>query len=87
MTMNVHTYKGEKILFNHPHRGTTNDKKNARRHLTPGVEYTVVMVKEGFFKTHVFLKEVPVISFPIRMFENMSTNRKWPRWGVRTEKI
>lgn len=77
MTMRVHTRYGEKILFNHPHRGTTTDKKNARMHLTVGVEYTVMLVKEGFFKTRVFLNEIPVVSFPIRMFENASTRNGW----------
>lgn len=64
---------GTKILFNHPKRGTNNDVKNAKQHLKPGAQYTVLYIKATMFSVRVFLKEVPVISFPPSMFDLADT--------------
>lgn len=94
MAINPHTPQGEKILFNHPHRGTTADKQNAKMHLSVGAEYTVNEIRPGILINRVFLKEIPVISFPVRMFENIN-NERWgymdkemgTRVGISTEDI
>lgn len=75
MSITPETKPGDKILFNHPNRGTRNDIKNAKTHLIIGVQYTVMEITRRIFLTRVFLKEIPVISFPDYMFDNLSMDR------------
>ena len=72
MTMSDNTAPGERVVFNHPHRGKPSDKAGAKMQLTVGREYTVLYIKRSIFSTRVFLQEVPIVSWPLRMFENIS---------------
>ena len=75
MALTPETKPGDKILFNHSNVGTVNDRKNAKNHLTVGAQYTVLEISRRIFLVRVFLKEVPVISFPDYMFDNVNTTR------------
>lgn len=63
--INPNTPPGAKILFNHPNFASDSAKQN----LTVGKEYTVKEMKWDSIEHLVMLEEVPVLYFPLFLFE------------------
>lgn len=73
MSMNIHTEPGERVIVTRQglENGFDYDRKLAKRHLIEGMEYTVEKTKFGEYRTSVFLKEIPRMSFNSVHFENV----------------
>lgn len=74
-TMDIYAKKGSKVKFAYPTFGYQYEQEKALRFLTIGATYTVDHTEVHSSFTHVYLKEVPEISFNSVFFEDLSINK------------
>ncbi len=70
MSMDINATPGTKVSFHNPTAGWASDGRNANKHLVVGEVYTVKMIRIDDWVTHVWLEEVPDVSFNSVMFED-----------------
>ena len=71
MSMDINATPGTKVSYHNPNAGWASDGKNADVHLLTGEVYTVKKIDIRDWMTHVWLEEIPDVSFNSVMFNHI----------------
>lgn len=76
MSMDIHTKPGSKVVVvKDPHtKGLKHDMILAQIYLKEGEVYTIERIEPGYFRTSVYLKELPKYPFNSVHFDNVIKN-------------
>ena len=68
MSMDIHSPKGTKVIYDQLNAGYDHDQETCREHLEFGKTYTVEYTEVHSWHTQVWLQEVPDVPFNSAVF-------------------